>query len=41
MIRIVQIAKLHVKSVNLEDAVSIIVICVEEMAKNMKNAGQV
>lgn len=41
MIRMVQTAKLHVKSVNLEDAVSIIVICVEEMMRNMKNTGQV
>jgi hypothetical protein len=39
MIRMVQIAKLHVTLVNLEDAVTIIAICTEETVRNLKNTG--
>ena len=41
MIRMVQIEKLHMNLGNLEDAVTIIAICIEEIVRNLKNAGQV
>ena len=41
MIRMVQIAKLHMKLGNIEDAVTLIAICIEETLRNLKNTGQV
>lgn len=41
MIRMVPIAKLHMKLGNLEDAVTIITICIEETVRNLKNSGRV
>ena len=41
MIRMVQIAKLHMKLGNLKDVVTLIAICIEETVRNLKNAGQV
>ena len=41
MIRMIQIAKLHMKLGNLEDAVTIIAIYIEEIVRNLKNIGWV